>query len=133
MSLEGLRELRKDVVSGDAHPKDVKIRLAQELVARFHGYPASEAAASEFENVFKNKGLPDEIETIEIKGSEGRALVEILFKAGLATSKSEVRRLIKQGGITVDDKKVNEIDYVVPEANHLIRVGKRRFLKVHII
>ncbi|HSA58176.1 MAG TPA: tyrosine--tRNA ligase [bacterium] len=133
LDIESLRSLRKDVASGREHPKEVKIRLARELVARFHGEAASQAAAAEFENIFKNKGLPDDIETIEVKSSEGRALVDILVRAKLAPSKSEVRRLIKQGGVTVDDKKINNIDYMVPSENHLIRVGKRKFLKIHII
>lgn len=133
LDLEEIRSLRSSVASGQEHPKEVKIRLAKELVARFHGKTAADAAAIEFENIFKNKGLPDEIETIEIRNSEGRVLVDILVKAKLAPSKSEVRRLIKQGGVSVDDKKVNEIDYVVSPEEHIIRVGKKKFLKVLII
>ncbi|HEX5035810.1 MAG TPA: tyrosine--tRNA ligase [bacterium] len=133
LDMEEIRSLRSSVASGQEHPKEVKIRLAKELVARFHGNAAAEAAAVEFENIFKNKGLPDEIETIEIRNSEGRVLVDILVKAKLAPSKSEVRRLIKQGGVSVDDKKVNEIDYVVSPEEHIIRVGKKKFLKVLII
>lgn len=133
LDAESLRSLRNDVTSGREHPKEVKIRLARELVSRFHGEAASQAAAAEFENIFKNKGLPDEIETIEVKSADGRALVDILVRAKLAPSKSEVRRLIKQGGVTVDDKKINDINYMVQSEKHLIRVGKRKFLKIHII
>jgi tyrosyl-tRNA synthetase len=127
-----LRSLKEAVSAGREHPKEVKKRLAQELTGRFHGKAAAESAAVEFENIFKNKGVPDQIETFQIKGRDGgQALVDILFEAKIVPSKSEARRLIKQGGVAVDEKKINEIDHMLSnKGEYLVRAGKRKFLKV---
>ncbi len=132
LGMEDIRSLKMEVDSERQHPKDVKMRLAREIVSRFYGASAAESAASQFENIFKNKGLPDNVEIIELRDREDSPLlVDVLLKAELVPSKSEARRLIKQGGVIVDDKKVEAPDYqLVPGGEHILRVGKRRFLKV---
>jgi len=132
LGMEDIRSLKMEVDSERQHPKDVKMRLAREIVSRFYGASAAESAASQFENIFKNKGLPDNVEIIELRDREDSPLlVDVLLKAELVPSKSEARRLIKQGGVVVDDKKVEAPDYqLVPGGEHILRVGKRRFLKV---
>jgi tyrosyl-tRNA synthetase len=133
VDLEILRQLRSSVAAGTEHPKEVKVRLAKELVSRFHGNEAAEYAAAEFDKVFKNRGLPEDMQKIEIKSSEGSVLVDILFQAHLAPSKSEVRRKMKEGAVSLDDKKINEIKYVVPTGEHVVRYGSKKFLKIYII
>lgn len=128
-----LHSLKAAVADGSEHPKEVKKRLAVELTARFHGEVAAEAASREFENIFKNKGLPDKIDTIRLKSPDSRLLVDMLVSVNLAPSKSEARRLIKQGAVVVDEQKINKIDHILSCEEHLIRVGKKKFLKVIMI
>ena len=134
-SLEEIRSLYEAVISGREHPKEAKVTLAKELVERFHGCEAAKSAALEFEKVFKKGGVPDELESVQLKGScQGYFLVDILLEADLVSSKSEARRLIKQGGVTVDEKKIDQIDcQLIAQGEHVLKVGKRRFKKLKFI
>ncbi|MBI5299758.1 MAG: tyrosine--tRNA ligase, partial [Deltaproteobacteria bacterium] len=123
---ENLDEIKK------LHPKEAKIRLAKILVTRFYSKQEAIEAALEFEKVFAQKSKPTDIEekTIKKSGSE-MSVVEILLTSGLVASKGEARRLIEQGGVRVDDQRVEEIDVTLKtNGSYLIQLGKRRFLKV---
>ena len=127
--------LKEAVKAGREHPKAVKMELARELASRFHGDAAALAAAQEFDAIFKNKGRPEQIDSISLKKEKGgHNLVDVLLEAELVASKSEARRLIKQGGVTVDDQRVEDVDYrLLSEGEPVLRVGKRRFKKVIFI
>lgn len=132
---EALIALKAAVNAGNEHPKEVKRRLGVELAARFHGDAAANAAAVEFDNVFKNKGIPEEVEEITLNAiKKGYPVVDLLLKAQLVPSKSEARRLIQQGGISINDKKLHDINSLIgiegAESESLIRVGKRRFVRI---
>ncbi|MDP2600002.1 MAG: tyrosine--tRNA ligase [Deltaproteobacteria bacterium] len=114
------------------HPKEAKIALAKAIVTRYHSAKEAEAAAEEFEKVFGQKGKPGEIEekVLSRKAPLG-SLVQVIVQTGLVPSKSEARRLIEQGGVTVDDQKIQDIHaQITTTSDHLIKVGKRRFLRV---
>lgn len=129
---EEIKSLRKAVHDEVEHPKAVKMRLAREITARFHGGAQAEQAQSEFENIFKNKGLPDNIEILRMPcGGENRLLVDLMMDAELAPSKTEARRLIRQGAVSVNDKRVEEIEERLQSSGeYLLKVGKRRFKKL---
>lgn len=116
------------------NPKDLKVELAQELVRIYHGDEAAQKAPEEFGRLFSGgskSGRPDEIPTIQIEeGSWG--IVELLANAKLVDSKSEARRLIQQGGIRVNDKKVEEVDqsFEVGKEELILQVGKRKWVKI---
>lgn len=129
-----LNELKEGIKSGSIHPKDTKVRLAKEMVARFHGQDAAEQAAEEFSNIFKAGGLPDEIEEKEVICEKESILLAVaIARAGLSSSNSEARRLIQQGGVSVDNDKVMDINAELSsEKEYLIQVGKRRFARVRL-
>lgn len=113
-----------------AHPKDAKLKLAGLLVARFYDEPSARKAREEFESVFKEGRLPQEIELVKLSKKEIN-VIDLLAEAGLAPSRSEARRLIKQGGVSLDNEIVLDEKLAVNlSAERLLKVGKRRFLRV---
>ena len=129
-----IEALKDGLKKGTAHPKDAKSNLAKEIVARFHGKDAAVKAASEFDKVFKSKGLPEAIEekTITIQ-TEEIGIVDLLKTARLTPSTSEARRLIQQGGINVDGERISDINLKLSAGKtYLLQIGKRRFTRVVI-
>ena len=114
----------------EMHPKEAKIKLARILVARFYGQSAGEKAEAEFDAIFKEGKLPQEIELLPIDKKEMN-IVDLLSESKLAPSKTEARRLIQQGGVSLDNQVVNDDKLVVSLASErLLKVGKRKFLRV---
>ncbi len=129
---EALASLKDDLASGNKHPRQVKEELAVEIVARYHGRDAAAEAAQEFAHIFREKGVPEEIEevTLKVEGSK-LWLPKVLSEAGLAAGTSEARRLITQGGVQVDGEKVTDADLELAAGkSYLLKVGKRRFKRV---
>ena len=127
-----IKTLESDMQEGSIHPKEVKIKLAKELTARFYGPDAAEKAEEIFEQVFKHHGLPEDIPELYLNKDEGEVwLPKLLVKAGLTESTSEARRLIKQQAVSLDGEKVQDMEYMVqPSEEILVKVGKRRFAKI---
>jgi tyrosyl-tRNA synthetase len=127
-----LEKLARDLESGAKHPRDAKEELAREITARYHGAGAASDAAREFAHIFREGGLPEDIEEVTVKaGGPKLWLPKIMAEAGLAASTSEARRLIIQGAVQVNGEKVTEpkLELTVGELYQL-KVGKRRFMKV---
>ncbi len=125
ISMKEIEEAKKAMATG-GNPKNFKMQLAKEIVSMYHGKQAAAKAEKEFENVFKDKGLPDDIKEAKVK--KGSLLVDVMVEHGLASSKSEARRLIEQGGVKLDEKTVSAID--AKAGNGVLKVGKRKFLKI---
>jgi tyrosyl-tRNA synthetase len=132
VSLADLEKMKKDIASGSLHPMEAKKRLAAELTDRFCGAGEGTKARAEFEKVFSRKDLPDDIPVAEIAWEgEKMKLVKIMALAKVASSNSEARRLIQQGGVEVDQKPVKDVDTELPAtAPFILRVGKKRFVKI---
>jgi len=144
ISNDELNALKKGIEDGKVHPKKAKESLALEIVERYWGGEASVKAKEEFEHIFTEKGLPDDIPEYiiktdvslpELKGSgTGRTninwLPQIMKDAQLAKSTSEAIRLIKQGAVSVNGKKWNNPDKFLAVGEYLLKVGKRKFLKI---
>lgn len=130
VSLEDLKDIGSDLKKGK-NPRDLKMRLARELVTIYHDSEAADKAEKEFIEIFQKKGRPDEIDIYKSDKKEWK-LIDLLSETGLVSSKSEARRLIQGGGVRVDEKKVSNIDEVLKLSNKevLLQVGKRKFLKV---
>ena len=111
------------------HPKEAKMKLAENIVEQYHSQDDACRARSEFERVFGGKGLPDEMPEYKTDGKQ--PIVTILVSCGLVKSGNEARRLIKQKAIFFDDKKVSQEDFT-PQAPGIIRIGQRRFLKLTV-
>jgi tyrosyl-tRNA synthetase len=131
ISLEELSSLREGLKSGTVHPKRAKENLALEIVERYWSGAEALRVKDEFEHVFGQKGLPDDIPAAEVIWEEDAMWVPKLMKlCGLASSTGEAMRLIKQGGVTVNDQKLDDPDAKLPAGTYLFKVGKRKFLRI---
>ncbi len=120
-----IAEVESSLQSG-AHPRDVKMLLAWELVSSFYGDAAAEAAQEHFRTVFQRGGPPDGVPIIKLDGSP--KLVDFLAGHDLAKSKNEARRLIEQGGVKLDGQTVADVNAMASAG--LLQVGKRTFVKL---
>jgi tyrosyl-tRNA synthetase len=112
------------------HPKEAKVLLGYELVKRFYNTEEADGAAQEFENVFSKKQVPDNLPEIIVPMNQ-IGLTKVLAENEVVTSLSEARRLIAQGGVSVDGIKITDTAHMIEGPNEvLIKAGKRKFLKV---
>lgn len=125
---EEIERLKAGLADGSVHPRDAKMKLAWEIVATFHGREAADAAEAHFRRVFQERELPEEMPVWKLSGPVN--IVDLIFEAGLARSKSEARRLVQQGGVRLDGERVTDIETVVEPKEAVLRVGKRRFLRL---
>ena len=133
-TLAEIEAMQRSVGSGAAHPKQVKADLARRIVADYHGDAAAGQAAAEFERIFAKKETPDEVREVRLPASAQPLWVpKLLVSVGLAKSNGEARRLIEQGGVSIDGQRLDDPAREIPAAapaSHLIKVGKRHFVKV---
>jgi tyrosyl-tRNA synthetase len=134
VSLDELRTIEAGLKSGGMHPRDVKMRLAREIVTQYHGQDAAIAAEEEFKRIFQQKDLPDELPEFQVTRDmleDGIIwLPKLIVLSGMAGGTSEARRLIQQGGVKVDGEKVEDPNSSVkPVSNMVIQVGKRKFTR----
>jgi tyrosyl-tRNA synthetase len=131
ISVERQKSLPQQIQTGDLHPKKAKEDLALEIVERYWGKEAASRAKEEFENIFKEKGVPEDIETFEYEWDEEDVWVPKLMRAsGAVSSTSEALRLIKQGALTVNGDRADDPDRKLPRGSYLFKVGKRRFVRI---
>lgn len=123
--------LRREVEEG-RNPRDVKVMLAQELVARFHGLSAAEDALRDFEARFQRGAMPDEMPEVSVQvGSEGLPIFQVLKQAGLTGSTSEAIRVIGQGGVKINGERVEDKGLLLKAGETVVlQVGKRKFASV---
>lgn len=130
-TLKEIINLKKEVAEGRAHPKVAKVELAKEIIAQFYNSSEAEKSEKEFEKIFSKKEMPSEIEEVVIKKGNNYLLVDLLLTLNMVSSKGEARRMIKQSGISVNEKKISDIDETIEGAGEVVlRVGKRKFKKV---
>ncbi len=126
VELEEVKKIEKELKAGKQNPRDVKARLAYELVLMYHGKKAAEAAAANFDRVHKNKELPENITEYKLAGEQ---IVKLLTASNLAKSSSEAKRLIDQGGVRIDGEVCKEHTKAVQKGS-IVQVGKRHFAKI---
>jgi len=128
---EKIKEIEKAMKSGDLNPRDAKARLAFEIVKIYHGEKAAKKAKEEFDRVFQKKELPEKVETFRV-GKPDMPIVELLVLAKLATSKSEARRLIAQGGVKINQEKIIDTNQriKIPAKGIIVQAGKRKFAQI---
>jgi len=126
-------EAYKAQVAEGANPRDIKIELAKELIARFHDQAAADAAHQEFINRFQKGAMPDEMPEFTFETEEGIAIANLLKDAGLVSSTSEAMRMIKQGAAKIDGEKVADNKLLVTKGTSAVfQVGKRKFARVTV-
>jgi tyrosyl-tRNA synthetase len=129
-SIEAIAALRADCSAG-MNPRDAKVRLAGEMVARFHGAPAAEAARAGFEARFSRGALPEDLPEVSVAGAP-LAIAQLLKQANLVPSASEAVRNIEQGGVRVDGDRVSDKALRLPAGTYVVQVGKRRAARVTV-
>ncbi|MBD3232494.1 MAG: tyrosine--tRNA ligase [candidate division Zixibacteria bacterium] len=132
LPMDELDSIKRNLETGDINPMIHKKRLAREIIDFYHSPEAAAKAQEEFERVFSQKGLPDEIATCGFHSENNSVwIIKMLTESGLCSSNGEARRMIKQGAVSIDGEKVEspEIDIDI-SFERLVKVGKRKFMKV---
>jgi tyrosyl-tRNA synthetase len=128
---EEINNLKVDQTNGK-NPKDIKIELAKELIARFHDEESADLAEINFINQFQKKNIPDDIEEVSLVLSESSIpLANLLKDCEMTSSTSEAIRMIKQGAVRIDEKKITDTKYIISSGTSAVyQVGKRKFKKI---
>ncbi len=121
--------LEDAIRQGQLHPMEAKKKLAWEIVDIFHGSEAADAAAAHFARVHQQRELPQDIPEYALE--EPRKLIEVMVASGMAGSKSQARRLIRQKGVKLDGQVIADTEMTLTPGEQILQVGKRRFLRLH--
>ncbi|NOI99910.1 tyrosine--tRNA ligase [Vibrio kanaloae] len=127
--LEDVAELKAGVDAGK-NPRDVKVLLAKEIIARFHSEADAEAAEQEFVNRFAKNQVPDDMPEFEFEA--GLPIANVLKEAGLVNSTSDAMRMIKQGAAKLEGEKIEDSKFVPEAGTAVYQVGKRKFARITI-
>lgn len=133
--MEEVASLRSQCEGGSMNPRDAKARLAKEIVAGFHGIEKAEEALEHFQKVVVRKEVPDDIEELTIKSSAMPVKIsQLMVDYGLAASNGEAKRLIKGGGVSLDEEKVSDpFQELSFNGSVVLKVGKRKFVRLNSI
>lgn len=129
---EDVDAVKGDVASGRLHPKKAKSNLAKIIVAQYYGMKEAEREEKNFEKVFVRKETPEDAPLIAVPQDEMN-IVDLLMEAKLCGSRAEAKRLIRQGGITVDKERIKDVDYTVKitKGGREIKAGRLRFIRIY--
>ena len=122
-------EIEKDLKEDRKNPRDIKMELAKEIVRLYHGEEKANFAEERFKSVFQKGQIPVDILTVEADANDFD-LAQIIVDNKLTPSKSELRRLVKQGGVKVNSEKIADLQEVVAEGELVVQIGKKKFIKV---
>jgi tyrosyl-tRNA synthetase len=133
VSMEEIEQMRQDFKNNKANPRDLKMKLAYDIVKIFHGKDLARSAQDYFVSTFQKKEVPAEITEIELPVGN-KKVIELLVAGKLADSNGEARRLIEQGGIKINEQVISDVNLEVKLVDGLIiRRGKRQFIKVKLV
>ncbi len=135
VSLEEIKSIKAGLAEGTLHPRDLKMRLAREIVGFYHSEKEAWAAEEEFKNIFQKHDLPDEIPVFAVEADlleDGLVwLPKLLQEAGLVGSTSEARRMMQQGAVKLNGEKADDPNLkIAPASGMIIKVGKRKFVQI---
>lgn len=130
--LEEIEKLNKQMKKNEINPRDVKARLAREIISIYYNKEDALKAEQEFEKIFKEKQFPSKMTEIKITESK-LDILDLLMKTNLISSKNEAKRLVEQGGIKINEEVINDWKQKVDiKKNVIIQVGKKKFVKIKI-
>ncbi|MBB6448137.1 tyrosyl-tRNA synthetase [Geomicrobium halophilum] len=131
--LTEINKLEKDIADGSVHPRDAKQALGRKFVSMYHGEEAADEAQRYFQTVFQKRALPEDIPEVEWKGEATASIIDLLVELGMQPSKGEARKMIKNGGVKINEEKVSDIKTEVTiEDGMIVQVGKRKFTKLSV-
>ena len=122
-----IQELEAGLAEGRLHPRDVKMKLAREIVSIYHSEAAAAQAEQEFVHVFQQGNIPEEMAEYRLR--PGQTVLDVLVAAGMVASKSEGRRMIEQHGVRLDGRELDNTSQPFPHPG-VLQVGKRRYLRI---
>ncbi len=126
-----LKVIGKQLSDPEVNPRDLKRELARTLVRMYHSEEAALQAESEFDKIFVRKDVPDDLNEHKIEGKKEIGIVELIMEVKFAPSKSEARRLVAQGGVSLDGEKIEDINHSIKlNGEKILKVGKRKFVKI---
>lgn len=129
---ERIAEIKRQLEDASVNPRDLKRELARAITAQYKGSDAATAAEAEFDRIFIQKSVPDVINEYRAP-SAAMTLAALMSDAGLTVSRSDARRLIEQGAVTIDGEKISDVNAVLPARSpFVLKAGKRKFLKVYL-
>ena len=131
-SLDEIAALKKDVEEGRLHPKKAKEALAYEIVARYHGEDQAQEALQGFNSVFADGGIPDDAPEFACEHGEASKPPVFLTDSGLAASRGEAKRLIKQGSLSLDGERCDDAESPQEPGSYVVKLGKKRFLRLTV-
>ena len=124
-----VEKIKSHLDNDEVNPRDIKMRLAKEIVTLYHGEEAANQAEDRFKSVFQKGQIPSDILTVEV-AKEGLDIAAVVVENGLVQSKSEVRRLVNQGGVKINGEKATDLNNIPDEAELVIQIGKKKFIKL---
>lgn len=124
-------ELIKDKLEKGINPRDVKMGLSKEIVKLYHGEEKASEAEERFRSVFQQRNIPKDMQTINIT-LENFDLIKIITENNIIKSRNEVRRLILQGGIKINNKKITDLEDIEINNEMIVQIGKKTFIKINI-
>lgn len=131
VSMEEIEQMQKEMASG-TNPRDLKVKLAKEIVTLYHDADAADAAEEEFNRMFQDKGRPDDMPQVIVEKGE-YSVLDLVIKTGLCDSNSDARRMIEAGAVKMDDEKKDDMEEMVRvEGGMVVQVGKRKFCEVTV-
>ncbi len=124
--------IKKSLEEKTVNPRELKVRLAKEIIKQFYDQAAADVALDHFEQLFVRKEIPEDIEELAVASTDQRSVLDIIVRAGMAASKGEARRLVQGGGVSLAGEKIADANQLVPLTSEgiVLKVGKRRFLKI---
>lgn len=127
-----LQEIKKTLENPETNPRNIKRELAKALVKMYHNREAAEQAEEEFDKIFIKKEIPDDIPEFSFEaGKKEIGIVDLVVEVKFAPSKSEARRLVAQGGVSLNGDKIDDINKTIAlEGEQILKVGKRKFIKI---
>lgn len=123
-----IAEMKQALEAQAVNPRDLKLKLARDIVTQFHNAEAARQAEDEFIRVFSKRELPSDMETFTMPSA--MPIIDLLVAVKFAPSKSEARRLIQQGGVRLGEDKVENLDALIPAQESILSVGRRKFIKL---
>lgn len=131
VSVDELKKLKDEMKDDSLNPMELKKRLAKEIVQRFHGEMAASESHREFERIFSQKELPEDIPVVKLKWEGEEMWLPHIIASCISESTSEARRLIKHGAVSVNGVKITDIESKLKgDREYILRVGKRKFVRV---
>ncbi len=127
-----LQEIKKTLENPETNPRNIKRELAKALVKMYHDQEAADQAEKEFDRIFIKKEIPDDIPEYSFESGEKEiGIVDLIVQVKFASSKSEARRLVSQGGVSINGDKIDDINKIIALGiEQILKVGKRKFIKI---